>query len=332
MEKKSFAERYRAWRDKVHEWADGHSVLGFPVRHPTLFLLIIFIVVVAVCGTCNSIARKKAADEDVNTSVVVPQSHVQRAAYSPQYLFSDDGYFEVYWSASDGERGVSGDGYLEDFDFSSICDGRYFNVGVLHDYIDSNYPDLSFDFEFVWESVWFDMSGASLGFNGVELRGDLVKFSYTTCDSNSSDKRSYSYMISAVANGIDFDDSYLYSFSYSYDHSFRLQRIVYFEGGVDSYSYNLGYNTGFNNGYSDGMDKGYDSGYGDGYSIGKEYGYQLGNNSDMTLTTLFWNVIDQPFAVVYRLLNFDVLGVNVFAFVMGLVTLGIVGFVIKLVI
>jgi len=326
MEKKPFLKRYREWKSKVESWAADHTVLGFPVRHPTIFLVIVFTIVLVVCGALNASARKKAAEEVPNTSVVV-QNRIQRAAYSPEYVFSDDGYFEVYWSASDGESGVSGDGYLEDFDFAAICDGRYFNVGVLHDYIDSNYPNLSFDFSFVWQGTWFDMSGASLGFNGVELRGDLVKFRYTTSDSAQSDKRDYAYMISEVATGFAFDDSFLYSFGYSYDHSFRLKTIVYYEG-VDSYAYNQGYASGYANGKSDGNTEGYL----EGYAVGKEYGYNLGQNSDLTLTTLFWNVIDEPFAIIYRLLNFDVLGVNIFTFCMGIVTLGIVGFVIKLVI
>lgn len=110
---------------------------------------------------------------------------------------------------------------------------------------------------------------------------------------------------------------------------------------------NIDYRQGYQNGYFEGERVGtqetianmehevtgaYDEGYDLGYTNGYQEGVVAGNNKNITLQKLFWSVIDEPFAVIYRLLNFDVLGVNVFAFASGLVTLGLIGFVIKMII
>ena len=110
---------------------------------------------------------------------------------------------------------------------------------------------------------------------------------------------------------------------------------------------NIDYQQGYQNGFYEGervgtqdtiasMEREVTDAYNEGYDLGHTNGYQegvvAGNNKNMTLQKLFWSVIDEPFAVIYRLLNFDVLGVNVFAFASGLVTLGLIGFVIKFII
>lgn len=101
---------------------------------------------------------------------------------------------------------------------------------------------------------------------------------------------------------------------------------IYDVQGADGY-YSSGYDEGYNKGVLAGRDGGYIDGKRDGYAEG----LADGSESGMNLVTLMWTVIDEPFAIVYRLLNFEILGVNVFGFVMGLVTLGLVGVVLKLV-
>lgn len=107
--------------------------------------------------------------------------------------------------------------------------------------------------------------------------------------------------------------------------------------------YQAGYSTGFKEGEKVGIIEGQDNmaneiskaediAYTNGYNYGYNEGVQAGGHKGITLQKLFWSVIDEPFAVIYRLLDFEVLGVNVFAFLSGLVTLGLIGFVIKMII
>lgn len=396
MEKKSFAERYRAWRDKVHGWADGHSVLGFPVRHPTLFLLIIFIVVVAVCGTCNSIARKKAVEEPTSSYVherkKLAQSYDDQTQLGNLLNVNDKYYyytttisatanpetFSRYNLGSSSrnlvkpmfERGAGMYYFpVDDIPFT----GKY--LYVYTDAVTSYRIQYYLVFTFGSGSWSNQNSLAGTGISSVEIDGCVY---YSTARSDMYSACVYGLPISSgrgavvkylgvrlldanMPNDFSLTVSVTDHTFYHYDsptgypviENFNINELVlsaYDEGysagfqsgedagadAVKSYYYDVGYNTGYRvgyeNGQSDPLQDIVDEAYKKGYAIGKEDGYALGNSSDMTLTTLFWNVIDEPFAVIYRLLNFDVLGVNVFAFVMGIVTLGLVGFVIKLVI
>lgn len=106
---------------------------------------------------------------------------------------------------------------------------------------------------------------------------------------------------------------------------------------VDASNYDArqqGYDIGHNIGFQEGVESCDDliaSARAEGEAYGRQIGYQEGQTKNLTLVELFWYVIDEPFAVIYRLLDFDVLGINIFGFVCGLVTLGLIGFVIKLV-
>lgn len=94
--------------------------------------------------------------------------------------------------------------------------------------------------------------------------------------------------------------------------------------------YDLGHNIGFQEGV-DSCDELIAAARAEGEAIGRQIGYQEGQTKNLTLVELFWYIIDEPFAVIYRLLDFDVLGINIFGFVCGLVTLGLIGFVIKII-
>lgn len=106
---------------------------------------------------------------------------------------------------------------------------------------------------------------------------------------------------------------------------------------IDSSNYDArqqGYDIGYNLGYHDGVDSCDEliaDARAEGEAIGRQIGYQEGQTKNLTLVELFWYVIDEPFATIYRLLDFDVLGINIFGFVCGLVTLGLIGFVIKII-
>lgn len=396
MEKKSFAERYRAWRDKVHEWADGHSVLGFPVRHPSLFLVLLFVIVVAVCGSLNAISRKKAVDEPTSSYVherkKLAQSFDDQTQLGNLLNVKDKYYYFTTTISSTTnpetlsrynlgsstrnlvkpmfERGAG----MYYFPVDDIpCTGKY--LYVYTDAVTSYRIQPFLVFTYGSGSWSYANSLVGTGISSVEIDGCVY---YSSSRSDMYSAFVYGLPISSARDAVVkylgvrlFDGNMPNDFSltisvtdhtfYHYDSStgypvidnFTLNELVLssfddgynagFQDGEDAgadavknYYYDVGYSTGYRVGYENGqadpLQDIVDEAYKKGYAIGKEDGYNLGQSSDMTLTTLFWSVIDEPFAVIYRLLNFDVLGVNVFGFVMGLITLGLIGFVLKLVI
>lgn len=95
-------------------------------------------------------------------------------------------------------------------------------------------------------------------------------------------------------------------------------------------NYSLGYSQGFTAGETTGYSTGYDAGktegqsigYTTGYGAGKAYGLALG--SDYTFMSFFSAIFDAPIQALTGLLNFEILGVNLFNFVTALFTLGLI--------
>ena len=93
------------------------------------------------------------------------------------------------------------------------------------------------------------------------------------------------------------------------------------------------YEQGFVNGFSSGENKGYT----DGYNVGKNDGYNLGYNTALenddrySFTNLIASVIDVPVNTFTSLLNFEILGVNLSGFFLGLLTCCIILGVIRLI-
>lgn len=91
-----------------------------------------------------------------------------------------------------------------------------------------------------------------------------------------------------------------------------------------------GYNSGYNNGYDTGLSEGRDIGYTTGYGAGKADGLALG--SDYTFMSFFSAIFDAPIQALTGLLNFEILGINLYNFVTALFTLGLILALIKLLI
>lgn len=106
---------------------------------------------------------------------------------------------------------------------------------------------------------------------------------------------------------------------------------------TDNEYYTAGYDSGYDNGYLEGEIKGQDSGYTSGYQSGKNDGYNLGYNQALengqkyTFTALISSVIDVPVKAFTSLFNFEILGVNLSGFFLGLLTCCIVIGVIRLI-
>lgn len=92
------------------------------------------------------------------------------------------------------------------------------------------------------------------------------------------------------------------------------------------------FNQGYNSGLIDGQAQGFQQGENVGYDKGYTQGFNDGSNSDLLNTTtnnLFNTLITTPFTFAKEALNFEILGIDIFGIVMGLLTIGIVTFIIK---
>lgn len=116
-------------------------------------------------------------------------------------------------------------------------------------------------------------------------------------------------------------------------------RTYYFEDAfnlTDNEYYNQGYSEGYIEGYTSGENTGLNTGYSNGYNTGKNDGYSLGYNTALendkyTFTNLIASVIDVPVKTFTSLFNFEILGVNLSGFFLGLLTCCIVIGVIRLI-
>lgn len=104
--------------------------------------------------------------------------------------------------------------------------------------------------------------------------------------------------------------------------------------GLTDYSdgYNTGYMYGKNDGYANGEKTGYQNGYKKGRTDGYNSGYSHGINesNDYTFLGLISACIDAPITYFTSLFNFELLGVNLSAFLTGLFTLCVIVTIVKL--
>lgn len=121
-----------------------------------------------------------------------------------------------------------------------------------------------------------------------------------------------------------------------YNSASRFTSRTYYFTRVDeeSASYSSGYNDGYSVGNIDGQSAGYTLGYNAGDTQGYYRGYSAGVDSanDYTFTSLISAVIDVPVNTFVSLFNFEILGVNLSGFFLGLFTLAVIICVVKMLI
>lgn len=110
---------------------------------------------------------------------------------------------------------------------------------------------------------------------------------------------------------------------------------------VDEMSYNLGEEAGYMNGYDYGFSQGElqaqtvafsegrEAGFADGRQVGYNEGYEQGLQDDFRFYDLFFSLFDAQLNTFKSVVSFEIFGINVAGFVLGLVTIGIVAFVIR---
>lgn len=101
--------------------------------------------------------------------------------------------------------------------------------------------------------------------------------------------------------------------------------------------YNNGYDVGYINGEKDGIatqqtlsfNEGKAAGFVEGKEVGYTNGYSDGMRDDFKFYELFFSLFDAQLNTFKSVVSFEIFGINVAGFVLGLVTIGIVAFVIK---
>lgn len=107
----------------------------------------------------------------------------------------------------------------------------------------------------------------------------------------------------------------------------------YFKYQGDSYQvgYEVGSQVGYNNGYDTGYSEGRADGYNVGLSSGKDIGYNQGiaQGGDVSWFNLFTSWFDVPIQALTGLFNFDLLGINLWAFLRAIFTVIVIVAVVK---
>lgn len=116
------------------------------------------------------------------------------------------------------------------------------------------------------------------------------------------------------------------------DDAYQNGVVAGFNSGVQS---SQGYQNGYNVGFADGeqaavrpnYDKGYDAGYNVGFGAGEQAGLQAAN--DYSFFSFIAACIDAPIQAFMGLFNFEILGMNMSNFSLGLLTAAIIIIVLK---
>ena len=90
-----------------------------------------------------------------------------------------------------------------------------------------------------------------------------------------------------------------------------------------------GYDQGLNNGNTIGYDKGYEAGKTEGYNNGYNVGYVDGSDAGNVIGDALFSISDIPFSILSSFLGFEIFGVNVLTIFTGLLTIGLVIWILK---
>lgn len=90
-----------------------------------------------------------------------------------------------------------------------------------------------------------------------------------------------------------------------------------------------GYDQGFHNGNTIGYDKGYEDGKTEGYNNGYNVGYVDGSDSGNVIGDALLSISDIPFSILSSFLGFEVFGFNFLTLFSGILTIGLVIWILK---
>jgi hypothetical protein len=170
-----------------------------------------------------------------------------------------------------------------------------------------------------------------LKFTTIFAEGDSISFYFLCFKDLPIDSTPYYFY---APNG---SDEYSNGYNAGYNAGYDLGNTQGYDSGYNE-GYDLGESNGYQNGYNDGVNTNnsgaYQEGYNRGYINGKQDGYNLGVESahQYTFTNLISAVIDVPINTFTSLFNFEILGVNLSGFFLGLLTCCVVIAIVKLLI
>lgn len=98
---------------------------------------------------------------------------------------------------------------------------------------------------------------------------------------------------------------------------FTTSNIYIMEGSDGAFS------NGYNEGFSRGESSGFTTGYSEGYNVGAY------DSSHYTFNSLLGAVFDAPITAMKGLLDFDILGTNLYGFMLALISIGLVLFILR---
>ena len=125
--------------------------------------------------------------------------------------------------------------------------------------------------------------------------------------------------LNAVRNGA-FGDSMEQEYADGYNDGYEI-------GQQDGY--NWGYDIGEQNGYLQGVEVSYDVGYNNGYADGHAQGETDGLNTAEAGKNLILTIFSVPTYVLSNVFNFEIFGINLYSLICFLLTISIVGIVLK---
>ena len=189
-----------------------------------------------------------------------------------------------------------------------------------------------------------DVINLDWGYLGIKEGTKITKFSITyTLDVPMFEPHKWTETVQYYEFLFSFADQNSYGFQVGYEageeygYSVGVQ-----DAGEEKYAEGkkAGVTEGKNIGYKQGLDEGYDDGYADGsddgwdvgFAEGKEKGYYEGRADEQensSFFTLIYSVLDAPVQVISKVLNFEILGVNMSGLASSLVTLAILIVVVK---
>lgn len=208
--------------------------------------------------------------------------------------------------------------------------------------------DVTSNFYFVdvdglaWEptpnTIYYYWTGNSLGYFSLYASKEFEYPMIVTVNSG------YGYSFEADYDDVD-QKYFMYESGSGYWGDAEILVVPIYAGSSGSgyeTGYAEGYNDGYGEGYSDGESQGDANGYARGYSVGlaegdangyaRGYAEGLENGSGITWTGLFTSAIEVPVNVLQGILNFEILGVNLWSFFGAIVALCVVLIVVKWVI
>lgn len=106
---------------------------------------------------------------------------------------------------------------------------------------------------------------------------------------------------------------------------------IWISNGIlaELYLYGTNYLNDLQNRYDEGFTDGYDEGFTDGYSDGYTQGTYNGMQETESLKVGLLTILSAPFYVLGGILDFEILGINLFNIITGLLTVCLFAFVVK---